>query len=120
MKTSELDLVPLRQASLCLDCDMITAAHTHCLACGSIALMSLAKTLNGSATLRPAKREMFVVPQNPLRSKHAVPFESAGIREHLGWKNRCAGFRRVLSSFVDRPSGVHLRSIPVTNLSHFE
>lgn len=46
MKTSMLSFVPLQQASLCLDCDMITAAHTHCSACGSIALLNLARTLN--------------------------------------------------------------------------
>jgi hypothetical protein len=47
MNTSKLSLVPLGQASLCLDCDMITSAHTHCFACGSVALLNLARTLNG-------------------------------------------------------------------------
>jgi hypothetical protein len=47
MNASKLSLVPLQQASLCLDCDMITAAHTHCFVCGSIALLNLARTLNG-------------------------------------------------------------------------
>jgi hypothetical protein len=47
MNVTKLSLVPLQQASLCLDCDMITAAHTHCFACGSVALMNLARTLNG-------------------------------------------------------------------------
>lgn len=120
MKTLELDLVPLRQANLCLDCDMITAAQTHCLACGSVALLSLAKTLNGSTNARRTKRDLFVVPQNPLRSKQAVAFEGADISQHPGWKDRCAGFRRALSSFVVRPTGLRLRSVPVTNLSHFE
>jgi hypothetical protein len=46
MNTSKLSLVPLGQASLCLDCDMITSAHTHCCACGSVALLNLARTLN--------------------------------------------------------------------------
>jgi hypothetical protein len=47
MNTSKLSLVPLCQASLCMDCDMITAADTHCIACGSAALLNLAKALNG-------------------------------------------------------------------------
>jgi hypothetical protein len=47
MNTSKLSLVPLGQASLCLDCEMITSAHTHCFACGSVALLNLARTLNG-------------------------------------------------------------------------
>lgn len=47
MNVSKLSLVPLQRASLCLDCEIITAAHTHCLACGSAALLNLARTLNG-------------------------------------------------------------------------
>jgi hypothetical protein len=47
METIKFSLVPLRQASLCLDCDMISAAHTHCAACGSAALLNLARTLDG-------------------------------------------------------------------------
>jgi hypothetical protein len=47
MNVTKLSLVPLQQASLCLDCDMITAAHTHCLSCGSMALLNIARTLNG-------------------------------------------------------------------------
>lgn len=47
MNVAEFSLVPLQKASLCMDCDMITAGHTHCLACGSAALLNLARTLNG-------------------------------------------------------------------------
>jgi hypothetical protein len=47
MNASELSLVPLKQASLCLDCDMISSGHTYCFACGSTALLNLARTLNG-------------------------------------------------------------------------
>jgi hypothetical protein len=47
MNSTKLSIVPFRQASLCLDCDMITAAHTHCFVCGSAALLNLARTLNG-------------------------------------------------------------------------
>jgi hypothetical protein len=48
MNISKLSLVPLQRASLCLDCEIITTAHTHCLACGSAALLNLARTLNGN------------------------------------------------------------------------
>ena len=68
MNFSEISVVPLCQASLCLDCEMITAAETHCLTCGSVALLNLARTLNGeesgsaehgadiAATSRPFER----------------------------------------------------------------
>lgn len=46
MKPSNLSFVPLSQASLCLDCEMITAAATCCAACGSSALMNMARTLS--------------------------------------------------------------------------
>ncbi len=44
--TSNLSLVPLRQASLCLDCETITTSSTNCQACGSQALLSVARALN--------------------------------------------------------------------------
>jgi hypothetical protein len=53
MNLSKLDLVPLQQASLCLDCDMITASYSRCFACGSTALMSLAKILNDKECADP-------------------------------------------------------------------
>lgn len=46
MNTSNLSLVPLRQASLCLDCETITTASTNCQACGSQALLNVARALN--------------------------------------------------------------------------
>jgi hypothetical protein len=46
MNNSNIDLVPLQQASLCLDCEGITAAHTTCLCCGSQALLNVARILN--------------------------------------------------------------------------
>jgi hypothetical protein len=46
MSTSTNCLVPLQQASLCMDCETITAAHTNCLACGSKALLNIARVLN--------------------------------------------------------------------------
>jgi hypothetical protein len=53
MNLTKLSLIPLQQASLCLDCETITAAHTHCFACGSAALLNLARTLNGGEYARP-------------------------------------------------------------------
>lgn len=46
MDTSNLSLVPLQQASLCLDCETITAAQTNCHACGSRALLNIARALD--------------------------------------------------------------------------
>lgn len=110
MKTSELDFVPLRQAYLCLDCEMITAAQSSCFACGSVALMSLAKTLNGSSNTGSARPGLFVVTKNSSRTNQPRAFKSGDIGEHPRWKDRCAGFRRALSSFVVRPAGMRLRS----------
>jgi len=50
MTPSKHDLVPLRRASLCLDCETITAAHTNCLACGSQALLNIARALSHQRT----------------------------------------------------------------------
>jgi hypothetical protein len=44
--SANLSLIPLQVASLCLDCEMITPAHSRCSACGSVALLSIAKTLS--------------------------------------------------------------------------
>lgn len=44
--SSNLSLIPLRQASLCLDCETITTTHTNCHACGSQALLNVARALN--------------------------------------------------------------------------
>jgi hypothetical protein len=46
MQTSQLNIVPLTRASLCLDCEMITAAHSACRFCGSSALLSIARALS--------------------------------------------------------------------------
>jgi hypothetical protein len=46
VNSSNIDRVPLQQASLCLDCEGITAAHTTCLCCGSQALLSVARILD--------------------------------------------------------------------------
>ena len=40
-------LIPLQRASLCLDCEVITPAQKSCLACGSAALLNVARALSG-------------------------------------------------------------------------
>jgi hypothetical protein len=40
-------LIPLQRASLCLDCEVITPAQKSCLACGSMALLNVARALSG-------------------------------------------------------------------------
>jgi hypothetical protein len=47
MNAMDRSLVPLQQANLCLDCDIISTGHTYCFACGSTALLNLARTLDG-------------------------------------------------------------------------
>jgi hypothetical protein len=53
VNASKLSLVPLQMASLCLDCEMITATNGRCVACGSVALLSVARTLS-----RPGRIEL--------------------------------------------------------------
>lgn len=103
MNTSELSLVPLQQASLCLDCDMITAAHTRCFACGSVALMSLARTLNGDTDTKRLRREIFVVKKTSPRPKQPIIFDSVHRQRRSKVRSRYANFRSVLSSVIVRP-----------------
>ena len=58
MNSSKHSLVPLQAASLCLDCEIITAAHGRCIACGSAALLNIARALN-----RPSSRRFSPEPQ---------------------------------------------------------
>jgi len=65
MNTSNLSLVPLRQASLCLDCETITAAQSRCRACGSRALLNVARVLDQfgyRSTPRPDNAAIRAVP----------------------------------------------------------
>ena len=41
-----VDSIPLQLATLCMDCNMITASTTDCLVCGSAALLNLARVMN--------------------------------------------------------------------------
>jgi hypothetical protein len=103
MNTSELALVPLQQASLCLDCDMITAAQTHCFACGSVALMNLARTLNGCPNAGPVRPELFLMRKNSVRPKQPGAFNAVPADRNPGLKAKCADLRKVLSTVLIRP-----------------
>jgi hypothetical protein len=46
MNKSNPSLIPLQRASLCLDCEVITPAQKSCLACGSAALLNVARALS--------------------------------------------------------------------------
>src|SRR5580692_1350360 len=101
--TSEMSLVPLQQANLCLDCEMITSAQTHCFACGSVALMNLARTLNGNAAASQSQAELFVVRKNPPRPDRSVAFRVIRPYSNSGFRGKCADVRKALSSVLVRP-----------------
>ncbi|HTR65431.1 MAG TPA: hypothetical protein VMH85_06640 [Terriglobales bacterium] len=63
MNAESPSLVPLQHASLCLDCDVISAAHADCPACGSRALLSIARALN-----RPGFTSVLYKPQPAIAS----------------------------------------------------
>jgi hypothetical protein len=46
VNVSDMSFVPLQQANLCLDCETISAAPSTCLACGSRAILNIARALN--------------------------------------------------------------------------
>jgi hypothetical protein len=75
MNSSKLSSVPLQFASLCLDCEFITCANGRCLSCGSSALLSLARMLNGETRmpLREPRAET-VPPPNPSVAARSVNF----------------------------------------------
>ena len=65
MNNSNPSLVPLLQASLCLDCEMITAAHKNCLVCGSRALLSLARPLGRPGYPALVRRDNAAIARTP-------------------------------------------------------
>jgi hypothetical protein len=72
MNSLKHNLVPLQAASLCLDCEVITAAHGRCVACGSVALLNIARALD-----RPGKLQLLRddrPPVVPIASVHAARF----------------------------------------------
>lgn len=80
MKTENLSVVPLRQASLCLDCEMITIAPTSCLACGSDALLSISRALSRSGRRFPPCQTSGPLPVDPeiTLAENASSFARAG------------------------------------------
>jgi hypothetical protein len=103
MNKSGLSFVPLQQASLCLDCEMITSAQTHCFACGSVALMNLARTLNGNAAAGQLRGELFVVGKNSPRPKQPAAFTSIRPHQDPGFREKYADLRKAFSSVLVRP-----------------
>jgi len=73
MKASNLGLVHLKKASLCLDCEMITEAQTDCLACGSTALLNVARALNRPASVGLLPRRALPV-RNGVLSETSAKF----------------------------------------------
>jgi len=86
MNTSELSVVPLQQASLCVDCEMITPSQTNCLACGSVALMSLARTLNGGTCSKRPRRNVVAINDNYPRPSRLPAFKKDVPVATLNWK----------------------------------
>jgi len=68
---TNVSLVPLQHASLCLDCETITTAHTNCMACGSRALLNLARILSQhTAGLSSANPSSAAPIAFPVRQRH--------------------------------------------------
>ena len=104
MNTSELSLVPLQQANLCLDCEMITASQTRCFACGSVALMSLARALNGKSSYsKPAARNVVLLNGSSSPRSKPLPFKHSHPRQRQQLRCKYADIRRVLLSALVRP-----------------
>jgi hypothetical protein len=65
MNASNLSFIPLRQASLCLDCEVITLGHTRCMACGSSALLNVDRALSRHWTSSQNSAQRVTVVQMP-------------------------------------------------------
>jgi hypothetical protein len=85
VNTSNLSLVPLRQASLCLDCETIMTAPTNCHVCGSRALLNVARALDRE---RPSPVECAgntpIVPRFAPRLRARTTFDGEGNRGRKG------------------------------------
>jgi hypothetical protein len=67
MNSSKLSVVPLKLASLCLDCEAITAAQGRCVACGSVALLNIARTLSRPSAIQIPQVNNLAVAHAPSR-----------------------------------------------------
>ncbi len=104
MNTSQLSLIPLQQATLCIDCDMITASQTRCAVCGSVALMNLARTLNGVENESPAPQNLMVVPRISRTQHEPLAFRTSVSHRRHCVRARGANLERVLFSLLMRPA----------------
>jgi hypothetical protein len=91
-----LSLVPLRQASLCIDCETITTAQTNCYACGSRALLNIARALDQQRPSTACSGATAVVQMYP-RVRQRNTFHGSG--SNLGRiRNRESGLSRSVRS----------------------
>jgi hypothetical protein len=116
MNISKLSLVPLQHASLCMDCEMITAAHTHCCACGSVALLNLARTLNGGEDFTPEPRAFAAVANiSDARSFEPRAGAASRPRPHTG---ECVPFPQISAEIAVEAGDFHspysLRKVATT------
>ncbi len=74
MKTTNRNFVPLNQASLCLDCEMVTAAQNCCPACGSGALMSISRALSRPGCSRFLTMDNAMITERPQRTMMPARF----------------------------------------------
>ena len=63
MNSSGSSVVPLQLASLCLDCEMITPTCGRCIACGSVALLNVARMLSRPGAIQFSSSGSQAVPQ---------------------------------------------------------
>jgi hypothetical protein len=68
MINSNPSLIPLQRASLCLDCEIITLAQKSCLACGSAALLSVARALGGAQYAGISRLSRTAIAEAPRRN----------------------------------------------------
>jgi hypothetical protein len=69
----DISLVPLKHASLCMDCEVITAAdHNVCLCCGSRALLNVAQVLDKRAFLASHSEQPLTLSFPALRRHRAL------------------------------------------------
>jgi hypothetical protein len=104
METIKFSLVPLRQASLCLDCDMISAAHTHCAACGSAALLNLARTLDGKGYGDLMPRPLVVAHISARSAYKPVSVSNIRPRQHVA---ECLPFPKADTRRPTEPGSAH-------------
>jgi hypothetical protein len=86
VNNSNISLVPLQQANLCLDCEAITTGHTNCLCCGSQALLNIARILNERAAHVQMAKSPIPVCLSSTRQRNVSGMESS-----TGYLNRAPG-----------------------------